>query len=48
MASHNLDLEDGTQIEDLQTDTTYKYLKIEENSNIEHKLMRKKIHAKYI
>ena len=46
--AQHLDLEDGTQIEDLEADTTYKYLGIEENSNIEHKLMRKKIHAKYI
>ena len=44
----NLDLEDGTKIEDLEAETTYKYLGIEENSNIEHKLMRKKIQAKYI
>ena len=44
----HLDLEDGTQIEDLQTDLTYKYLGIEENSNIEHKLMRKKIRAQYV
>ena len=46
--AQHLDLEDGTRIEDLEADTTYKYLGIEENSNIEHKLMRKKIHAKYI
>ena len=46
--AQHLDLEDGARIEDLEADTTYKYLGIEENSNIEHKLMRKKIHAKYI
>ena len=46
--AQNLDLEVGTQIEDLEADNTYKYLGIEENSNIQHQLMRKKIQAQYI
>ena len=48
VAAENLDLEDGTQIEDLEAETTYKYLGIEENSNIDHKLMRKKIYTHYV
>ena len=46
--TQHLDLEDGTQIQDLEADATYKYLGIEENSNIQHKLMRKKISAQYV
>ena len=41
-------LEDGSIIEDLQEDATYKYLGIEENTNIQHKQMRTKIHTTYI
>ena len=47
-ASEDLLLYDGSTIADLEDDTTYKYLGIEENTNIEHKLMRTKIHAAYI
>ena len=46
--SENIELNDGTQITDLQQDSTYKYLGIEENSSIEHKLMRKKIQDEYV
>ena len=41
-------LTDGSHITDLEKDSTYKYLGIEENSNIEHKIMRKKIHGEYV
>ena len=37
-------LSDGTEIADLQEGAPYKYLGIEENAQIEHKLMRQKIH----
>ena len=41
-------LSDGTEIADLQEDVPYKYLGIEENAQIEHKLMRQKIHEEYV
>ena len=41
-------LQDGSTIEDLQEDASYKYLGIEENTNIQHKNMRSKIHTTYI
>ena len=41
-------LDDGSIIEDLQEDASYKYLGIEENSTIQHKYMRTKIHTPYI
>ena len=41
-------LDDGSIIEDLQEDASYKYLGIEENSTIQHKHMRTKIHTSYI
>ena len=47
VASDNLQLENGTSIEDLRADTSYKYLGIEENGSIEHKLMREKITNNY-
>ena len=47
VASENLQLENGTSIEDLRADTSYKYLGIEENGGIEHKLMREKITSQY-
>ena len=47
VASENLQLENGTSIEYLRADTSYKYLGIEENGGIEHKLMREKITSQY-
>ena len=41
-------LDDGSIIEDLQEDASYKYLGIEENSTIQHKHMRTEIHNSYI
>ena len=46
--SDDIELDDGSHITDLQQDTTYKYLGIEENSGIEHKMMRKKIQDEYV
>ena len=46
--SDGVQLSDGTEIADLQEDTPYKYLGIEENAQIEHKSMREKIHAEYV
>ena len=46
--SADIELNDGSQITDLQQDSTYKYLGIEENSSIEHKLMRKKVQDEYV
>ena len=46
-ASDNMQLENGTFIEDLSEDASYKYLGIEENAGIEHKVMRTKISNEY-
>ena len=46
--TENIDLEDGSSIEDLQEDAAYKYLGIEESSDIQHKKMREKIHGEYV
>ena len=48
METQDFQLNDGSTIADLQEDTTYKYLGVEENSNIQHKLMRSKIHTAYL
>ena len=36
-ATDNLQLENGTTIEDLSEEASYKYVGIEENAGIEHK-----------
>ena len=46
-ATENFQLENGTSIADLREDSSYKYLGIEENAGIEHKLMRDKITTQY-
>ena len=46
-SSENFQLENGTSIADLSEDSSYKYLGIEENAGIEHKLMRDKITTQY-
>ena len=46
--TQDFQLNDGSTIADLQEDATYKYLGVEENSNIQHKLMRSKIHTAYL
>ena len=46
--SDGVQLSDGTEIADLQEDSPYKYLGIEETAQIEHKLMRDKIHKEYV
>ena len=46
-ASENLELDNGTFIENLSEEASYKYLGIEENAGIEHKVMRTKITNEY-
>ena len=46
--SGGVQLSDGTEIADLQEDSAYKYLGIEENAQIQHKAMRKKIFEEYV
>ena len=46
--SEDLELNDGSHITDLEKDSTYKYLGIEENARIEHKMMRKKAFDEYV
>lgn len=48
VASTNIELDRHNTIEDLDNDSSYKYLGIEENSQIQHKIMREKIHKEYI
>ena len=48
VVSENLQLDNQNIIEDLDNDSTYKYLGIEENSQIQHKTMRTKITKEYI
>ena len=43
-----LEIAEGQFIEDLEHDTTYKYLGIEENSTLEHKKLREKATQEYI
>ena len=45
--SENFQLENGTSIGDLDEDSSYKYLGIEENAGIEHKVMQEKITKEY-
>ena len=47
-AAENIQLEDGNIIEDLDDDSSYKYLGIEENATIEHKKMREKVKTEYL
>ena len=44
----DIELDDGSHISDLEKDSTYKYLGIEENASIEHKMMRKKVFNEYV
>ena len=44
----DIELGDGSHVSDLEQDSTYKYLGIEENAHIEHKMMRKKVFSEYI
>ena len=44
----DIELDDGSHISDLEQDSTYKYLGIEENARIEHKMMRKKVFNEYV
>ena len=46
-ATDNLQLENGTAIEDLGEEASYKYLGIEENAGIEHKMIWKNITNEY-
>ena len=48
ITAENLQLEDGTIIKDLNNNSSYKYLGIEENASIEHKHMRDKIKKEYL
>ena len=45
--SENFQLENGTSIGDLDEDSSYKHLGIEENAGIEHKVMQEKITKEY-
>ena len=45
METDGFELQDGSIIQDLQEDASYKYLGIEENTNIQHKKMWSKIHT---
>ena len=44
----DIQLSDGGHIVDLENDSTYKYLGIEESASIEHKRMRTKIQEEYL
>ena len=46
--TENIQLDGGGQIADLESDSTYKYLGIEESATIQHKHMRKKITEEYL
>ena len=48
VSAKDIELTDGSHITDLEKDSTYKYLGIEENARIEHKIMRKKIQDEYV
>ena len=48
METQDFQHNDGSTIADLEEDATYKYLGVEENSNIQHKLMCSKIHTAYL
>ena len=43
-----VEIDEGQFVEDLESDTTYKYLGIEENSTFDHKHLRKKAAQEYI
>ena len=42
-----VEIDEGQFVEDLESDTTYKYLGIEENSTFDHKHLRKKAAQEY-
>ena len=46
--TQNLKLEEENMIEDLDEESAYKYLGIQENASIEHKQMREKASNEYI
>ena len=48
IAAENILIGDGSSIEDLDEDASYKYLGIEENATIEHKKMREKVTKEYL
>ena len=47
VASNNIELDNQNTVKDLANDTTYKYLGIEENSQIQHKNIRERIKKEY-
>ena len=46
--AEDIQVGEGSYIEDLTADSTYRYLGIEENETIEHKKMREKIRKEYL
>ena len=44
----NIEIEDGQFIKDLESDSNYTYLGIEENATLEHKKLREKARTEYI
>ena len=48
VVTENIILEDNIEIKELEFESTYKYLGVEENSMIEHRKMREKIGTEYL